>query len=65
MDIEQIIPISPDTYRAELKSRGWTSDMLAKRWGISKRRVQQFVADVDRPRYYDDALNALPIVDSK
>ncbi|WP_292803527.1 hypothetical protein [Methylotenera sp.] len=62
MEIKEIIPMSPEAYRAELGSRGWTADMLAKRWGMTKRRVQQLVADVDRARYYDDAVKALPVV---
>lgn len=62
MEVKEIVPMSPDMYRAELESRGWTQDMLAKRWGITKRRVQQLIADVDRPRYYDDAVMALPVV---
>lgn len=55
----------PEFYRAELESRGWTLDMLAKRWGMTKRRVQQIVADIDRGRYYDDAVKALPVVVKK
>ena len=62
VEVKEIVPMSPDMYRAELESRGWTYDMLAMRWGITKRRVQQLVADVDRARYYDDAVKALPVV---
>ncbi len=62
MEIKEIVPMSPESYRSELESRGWTADMLAKRWGLTKRRVQQLVADIDRGRYYDDAVKALPVV---
>jgi len=65
VEIKEIVPMSPEAFRAELESRGWTADMLAKRWGMTKRRVQQLVADVDRGRYYDDAVKALPVVVSK
>jgi len=62
VEIKEIVPIPPNSYRTEMESRGWTPDMLAKRWGMSKRRVHQIVADDDRPRYYDDAIRALPVV---
>lgn len=65
LEIKEIIPMAPDMYRAELKARGWTNEMLAKRWGMTTRRVQQVIADVDRNRYYDDALNALPVILNK
>lgn len=39
--------------------------MLAIRWGMTKRRVQQIMADEMRPRYYDDAVENLPIVIEK
>ena len=62
MKIKELIPMTPEAWRGELESKGWTADMLALRWGMSKRRVQQIAADDDRPRYYDDAVRALPVV---
>lgn len=35
--------------------------MLSERWGMTKRRVMQIIADADRPRYYDDAVRGLPM----
>ncbi len=60
--VEQLVPMTPDAFRTELKTRGWTAQMLSERWGMTKRRVMQIIADVDRPRYYDDAVRGLPLV---
>jgi hypothetical protein len=62
VEVKELVPMSPDALRAEMVSRGWTADLLGQRWGMTKRRVQQIVADADRPRYYDDAVRALPII---
>lgn len=45
-----------------MESRGWTPEMLAIRWCMTKRRIQQIMADSERPRYYDDAVDNLPFV---
>lgn len=60
MEIKELVPMSPDSFRSAMATRGWTAEMVALRWRMTKRRVQQIVADVDRPRYYDDAVGALP-----
>jgi len=39
--------------------------MLSERWGMTRRRVLQIIADADRPRYYDDAVKALPMASSE
>lgn len=62
MKVKELIPMSPEAFKAEMESRGWSYDLLALRWGLSKRRAQQIVADGDRPRYYDDAVRALPVI---
>lgn len=60
MDIQELAPMSPEDFKKELTARGWTAEKLAKRWGLSRRRVHQLIADADRGRYYDDGLRALP-----
>lgn len=62
MTIEMLDPLPPEEFRRQLESRGWTAKLLGMRWGVSARRVQQIIADADRPRYYDDAINNLPKV---
>jgi hypothetical protein len=62
LEIKELEPMAPDVFRAEIQRRGWHLSMLAIRWGIGKRRMNQIVADADRPRYYDDAVMALPII---
>ncbi|MDN4500123.1 hypothetical protein QYE73_22810 [Pseudomonas mosselii] len=52
--------MTPDEFKALMDSRGWDALLLSQRWGVSKRRVQQIIADTDRPRYYDDGLRGLP-----
>lgn len=60
VSVTEVVPMTPDEFRALMAARGWDALMLSQRWKISKRRVQQIVADTDRPRYYDDGLRALP-----
>ncbi|KIL03049.1 hypothetical protein EGJ28_24170 [Stutzerimonas xanthomarina] len=62
MEVKELVPLAPDAFKAEMKKRGWDADLLAVRWGMSKRRVNQIIADADRPRYYDDAVMALPAI---
>jgi hypothetical protein len=62
VEVKELVPMSPDLFRAELKSRGWTPKLLCKSWGMTKQRVQQIAADADRPNYYDDAVKALPVI---
>jgi hypothetical protein len=65
VEVKELVPMSPDSFRNEMESRGWTPELLAQRWGMTKRRAQQIVADADRPRYYDDAVRGLPIIMTK
>lgn len=58
-NVEELVAITPDEFKTALLSAGWDAERLAKRWGLSKRRVNQIIADADRPRYYDDAIRAL------
>ena len=60
-DVEELVAIPPEEFKEVLNSCGWTAERLAKRWGMTKRRVNQIIADADRPRYYDDAIRALAI----
>lgn len=62
LEIAELVPMAPDVFKAEIKRRGWHFNALAIRWGMSERRVRQIIADADRPRYYDDAVTALPII---
>lgn len=62
MEIKLLPTKTPEDFRAVIASRGWTADMLAIRWGMTKRRILQIVADTERPRYYDDAVDNLPVV---
>lgn len=62
MEVKALIPMTPDAFKAEISRKGWDAQMIATRWAISKRRVLQIIADSDRPRYYDDAIMALPAI---
>lgn len=62
MSIELLPTKTPDEFRNVMEGRGWTPDMLAVRWGMTKRRIHQIAADTSRPRYYDDAVENLPII---
>lgn len=60
--MEKLAPLTPEDFKKTLSDKGWTPELLAVRWGVTKRRVQQIAADSDRPRYYDDAIGNLPII---
>jgi hypothetical protein len=62
LEVKELVPMAPEAFKTEIKRRGWEPELLAIRWGMSKRRVHQIIADADRPRYYDDALMALPAI---
>jgi hypothetical protein len=62
MDIKALAVKTPDEFKQAMESRGWDPEMLAVRWCMTKRRIQQIMADSERPRYYDDAVENLPIV---
>lgn len=62
MDIKPLAVKTPDEFKKAMESRGWAPEMLAIRWCMTKRRIQQIMADHARPRYYDDAVENLPIV---
>lgn len=62
MEIKLLPTKTPEEFKSAMESRGWTADMLSIRWGMTKRRILQIVADAGRPRYYDDAVDNLPIV---
>lgn len=62
MEIHPLPPIPPEEWKAILLQKGWTAELLAMRWKLTKRRIDQIIADVDRPRYLDDAVNNLPVL---
>lgn len=62
LEIKELVPMAPDVFKSEINRRGWHFKSLAIRWGMSERRVRQIIADADRPRYYDDAVIALPVI---
>lgn len=62
MEVKELVPMAPEAFKAQIQLRGWNPDLLAIRWGMTKRRVNQIIADADRPRYYDDAIMALPAI---
>lgn len=60
---DEVKPLSPQVstlYLDTLTRKGWTTRQLAIRWALTKRRIDQIIADEDRPRYYEDALAGLP-----
>jgi hypothetical protein len=61
MAVKRLVPMTPEAYRAELENRGWTPQKVSERWGMTRRRVLQIIADADRPCYYDDAVRGLPM----
>lgn len=65
LEIKEIVPMSSEAFGNEIEKRGWNPELLGVRWGLSKRRIQQIIADADRPRYYDDAVMNLPILIKK
>lgn len=62
LEVKELVPMTPEAFKAEIKRRGWEPELLAIRWAMTKRRVNQIIADADRPRYYDDAVMALPAI---
>lgn len=62
MVIRELSPIPPDDFKAILDEKGWSPSLLARRWGLSERRVRQIIADPNRPRYLNDALGNLPLI---
>lgn len=62
LEVQPLVPMSSEAFKAEIKGRGWDPELLGLRWKMTKRRVHQIIADEDRPRYYDDAIKALPTI---
>lgn len=62
MEVKELEPMTPEAFKAEILRKGWEPVLLATRWGMTRRRVLQIIADADRPRYYDDAVMALPAI---
>lgn len=61
-----VLPLAPSTSGAFAKSlmkKGWSSKLLSERWGLTKRRIDQIIANGNRPAYYDDAISGLPVIE--
>ncbi len=52
----------PSEFKAEARRRGWTSRLLAARWGVSETYVNRTGRDTQRPPKWDDALRSLPVL---
>ncbi|AZQ13310.1 hypothetical protein STH12_04284 (plasmid) [Shewanella khirikhana] len=65
LKVDELKPVAPDDLKELIAKKGWSPELIAMRWGMTKRRVQQIIADTDRPRYYDDAINNLPLIVKK
>lgn len=65
MNVDELKPVAPAELKELIEKKGWNPELIAMRWGMTKRRVQQIIADSDRPRYYDDAINNLPLIVKK
>jgi len=58
--INQSTPLSPEAYQAAIAEKGWPTNLLAKRWGLSERGLNKLISNVNRGRHYDDAVKVLP-----
>ncbi|WP_370238619.1 hypothetical protein [Neptunomonas phycophila] len=47
--------LSSSLIKTLLATAGWTKKRLAARWELTERRINQIIADKDRPCYYDEA----------
>lgn len=65
MQIAVLPTKTPEEFRKTMESKGWTLEMLGLRWDVTPRRVRQIMMDTTRPRYYDDAVENLPLVIGK
>lgn len=63
LEVLPLAPSTPDAYQKAMLLKGWSSKMLGERWGLTKRRIDQIIADSDRPRYYEDAISGLPMIE--
>lgn len=46
--------------KAELAGKGWTNRALAEWWGCSEEYVSKIVNNLERRRWFDDAIRGLP-----
>nr|WP_289073695.1 hypothetical protein [uncultured Halomonas sp.] len=63
MVVKPLAPMTKETFKKTMEEKGWNPDLLALRWNLKRRRVYQIIDDESRPRYYDDALRGLPIIE--
>jgi len=63
MVVKPLVPMTKETFKKTMEEKGWNPDLLALRWNLKRRRVYQIIDDESRPRYYDDALRGLPIIE--
>ena len=46
--------------KAELSAKGWTNRALAEWWDCTEEYVSKIVNNVERRRWFDDAIRGLP-----
>lgn len=49
-----------DEAKAELAGKGWTNRALAAWWGCSEEYISKIVNNLERRRWFDDAIRGLP-----
>ncbi|MHD0644486.1 hypothetical protein ACYPKM_02465 [Pseudomonas aeruginosa] len=52
----------PEEFIALWQAKNWTDELLAIRWKVKLRRIEQIAEDPLRSIYYDDALRSLPVL---
>jgi len=60
MPIPRDPPLSPESFKALMKAKGWRSVELAGRWGKSVQWVSTLIQDPERGAQWDDAVRGLP-----
>jgi hypothetical protein len=53
-------PIPAGDFKRALYTRGWTMRELAERWDITPEYMRRLAGDLERPRWFDDALKGIP-----
>lgn len=54
--------MTPDEFKAEIQSKGWTYRALAERWDVTENWVSKLARNPERSQHWDDAVRGLPIV---
>lgn len=53
--------LSPEEFRALVRSKGWTYRALAERWGVTEGWVSKVANNPDRPIEWDDKARGIPV----